>query len=125
MRPLQNILDLDQYTLISEGKKDPHSSIPGWKNIVIQVEDWIVQDRTTTSDNLREKVKSYALNYLALNPGLFSVDKDKLIEDLADEIEDDLKGFSFFQRPPAYVVAQKERNKIPEDPEKKFIKLRP
>ena len=113
------------YTLMSEGKKDPHSSIPGWKDIVIQVEDWIVQDRTTTNDNLREKVKSYALNYLALNPGLFPKDKDKLIEDLADEIEKSLKGFSFFQRPPASIIAQKERNKIPEDPEKKFIKLQP
>ena len=110
---------------MSEGKKDPHSSIPGWKDLEIQVVDWIVQDRTTTNDNLREKVKSYALNYLALNPGLFSMNKDELIEDLADEIEDDLKGFSFFQRPPASIIAQKERNKIPEDPEKKFIKLQP
>ena len=125
MSYLKNILDIDQYTLMSEGKKDPHSSIPGWKDIVIQVIDWIVQDRTTTNENLREKVKSYALNYLALNPGLFSMNKDELIEELANEIEDDLKGFSFFQRPPAYILAQKERNKIPEDPEKKFIKLQP
>ena len=125
MSHLQNILDLDQYTLMSEGKKDPHSSIPGWKDIVIQVEDWIVQDHTTTNDNIREKVKSYALNYMALNPGVFSMDKDKMIEDLADEIEKSLKGYSFFQQPPASLLAQKERNKIPEDPEKKFIKLQP
>ena len=125
MSYLKNILDIDQYTLMSEGKKDPHASIPGWKDSVIQVIDWIVQDRTTTNDNIREKVKSYALNYLALNPGLFSMNKDELIEELADEIEDDLKGFSFFQRPPASIIAQKERNKIPEDPEKKFIKLQP
>lgn len=108
-----------------EGKKAPHSSIAGWKEFVIQVENWIVQDRTTTSDNLREKIKNYALNYLAVNPGVFSMDKDRLIEDLADEIEDDLKGYSFFQRPPASILAQKERNKIPEDPEKKFIRLQP
>ena len=110
---------------MGEGKKDPHSSIAGWEDCVIQVENWLLQDRTTTSENLRDKVKSYALNYLALNPGLFSMNKDELIEDLADEIEDDLKGFSFFQRPPASILAQKERNKIPEDPEKKFIKLQP
>jgi len=111
------------YTLMSEGKKDPHSSIPGWKDLEIQVVDWIVQDRTTTNDNIREKVKSYALNYLALNPGLFSMNKDELIEDLADEIEEKLKGFSFFQHPPAAILAGKERNKIPEDPEKRFVKL--
>ncbi len=108
-----------------EGKNAPHSSIAGWKEFVIQVENWIVQDRTTTSDNLREKIKNYALNYLAVNTGVFYMDKDRLIEDLADEIEDDLKGYSFFQRPPASILAQKERNKIPEDPEKKFIRLQP
>ena len=110
---------------MSEGKKHPHSSIAGWTELAIQVETWIVQDRTTTSENLREKVKNYALNYLAVNPGVFSMDKDKLIEDLADEIEKNLKGYSFFQQPPASLLAQKERNKIPEDPEKKFIKLQP
>lgn len=126
MSDLQNILDINQYTaLMSEGKKSPHSSIADWKDLAIQVETWIVQDRTTTSDNLREKIKDYALNYLAVNPGVISMDKDKLIEDLADEIEEHLKGYSFFQQPPASVLAQKERNKIPEDPEKKFIKLSP
>ncbi len=57
--------------------------------------------------------------------GISTMDKDKLIEDLADEIEEHLKGYSFFQQPPASVLAQKERTKIPEDPEKKFIKLQP
>lgn len=126
MSDLQNILDINQYTaLMSEGKKSPHSSIAGWKDLAIQVETWIVQDRTTTSDNLREKIKDYALNYLAVNPGVISMDKDKLIEDLADEIEDDLKDHSFSQQPPATLIAQKERGKMPEDPEKRFIKLRP
>ena len=124
MRPLQNILNIYQYSaLMGEGKKDPHSSIAGWEDCVIQVENWLLQDRTTTSDNLREKIRNYALNYLAANPGGFSMDKDKLIDDLADEIEDDLKEFSFFQQPPASFLAQKERNKIPEDPEKRFVKL--
>ena len=124
MSNLQNILDINQYTaLMSEGKKSPHSSIAGWKDLAIQVETWIVQDRTTTSDNLREKIKNYALNYLAVNPGIFSMDKDKLIEDLADEIEEHLKGYSFFQQPPAAILAGKERNKIPEDPEKRFVRL--
>lgn len=107
-----------------EGKKAPHSSIAGWKEFVIQVQNWIVQDRTTTRDNLREKIKNYALNYLVANPGIFPMDKDKLIEDLADEIEDDLKGYSFFQQPPAAVLARQEREKIPKSPEERFIRLR-
>ena len=110
---------------MSEGKKSPHSSIPGWKDLVIQVETWVLEDRTTTSDNLREKIKNYALNYLVMNPGVFSMNKDKLIEDLADEIEEKLKGFSFFQQPPAAILAGKERNKIPKSPEERFIRLEP
>ena len=125
MSHLQNILDIDQYSvLVREGKKAPHSSFAGWKELVIQVKNWIVQDRTTTQDNLREKIKNYALNYLAVNSGIFPMDKDKLIEDLADEIEDDLKGYSFFQQPPAAVLARQERGKIPKSPEERFIRLR-
>ena len=96
-----------------------------WDECLLNVMNQVLQDRTTTKENLREKVRNYALNYLAITPELSAIDKDKLIEDLADEIEDDLKGFSFFRRPPASIIAQKERNKIPEDPEKKFIKLQP
>ena len=107
-----------------EGKKAPHSSIAGWKEFLIQVENWIVQDRTTTQDNLREKIKNYALNYLAVNPGVFSMDKDRLIEDLADEIEENLKGYSFFQQPPSAILARQEREKIPKSPEERFIRLR-
>ena len=111
MKPLDNLLNFDQYvTLMSEGKK---------------VIEQILEDRTTTKDNLREKVRNYALNYIAITPELSGIDKDKLIEDLADEIEDELKGYSFFQQPPAALIAQRERGKIPEDPEKRFIKLRP
>ena len=124
MSYLQNILDIDQYTaLMSEGKKHLHSSIPGWKEFAGQVETWVLEDRTTSHDNLREKIKNYALNYLAINPGHFPIDQDKLIEDLADEIEDALKDVCFFQQPSAFLLAQRERNKIPEDPEKRFIKL--
>ena len=82
---LQNILNIYQFTaLMGEGKKVPHLSIAGWEDCVIRVENWILQDRTTTSDNLREKIRNYALNYLVANPGVLSMDKDKLIEDLAD-----------------------------------------
>lgn len=108
---------------MGEGKKASHSS--GWNDCLLKVKEQILQDRMTTKENLREKVKNYALNYLAVTPEANGIDKDKLIEDLADEIEDDLKDYSFFQQPPAALLAQKERGKIPEDPEERFIKLRP
>lgn len=106
---------------MGEGKKAPHSS--GWDDCLLKVREQILQDRTTTKENLREKVKNYALNYLAVTPEASGIDKDKLIEDLADEIEDNLKDYSFFQQPPAALIAQKERGKIPEDPENKYIKF--
>lgn len=109
---------------MGEGK-DPHSFLACWDDCVLEVEKQILQDCTTTKDNLREKIRTYALNYLAVTPELSGIDKDKLIEDLADEIEGDLKGHSFSQQPPATLIAQKERGKMPEDPEKRFIKLRP
>lgn len=43
---------------------------------------------------------------------------------VADEVEIELKDYSFDQRPPAYVVAQNARFSIPEDPERKYIRLR-
>ena len=42
---------------------------------------------------------------------------------MADVVEKAFQKKCFGQRPPAYVVAQKERNKIPEDPEERFIRL--
>ena len=108
---------------MGEGKKAPHSS--GWYDCLSKVKEQILQDRTTTKENLREKVRNYALNYLAVTPEANGIDKDKLIGELADQIEDDLKDYSFFQQPPAALLAQKERAKIPEDPEERFIKLRP
>lgn len=104
--------------------KDPQSFVACWDDCVSKVIDQIVQDRTTTKETLREKVRSYALNYLAATPETSGIDKDKFIEDLTDEIEDDLNDYSFPQSPPAVLIAQKERGKIPEDPEERFIKLR-
>ena len=108
---------------MSEGKKSPHSSYSWYQDCVSQTLQWICQDRTT-NDNLHEKAKNYALNYFTNHPEL-SINKDDVAQEVADEIEKKLNKKCFDQRPPAYVVAQKERNKIPEDPEKKFIKLRP
>lgn len=124
VRPLEHILDIDQFTtLMGEGMKAPHSS--GWNDCLLKVKEQILQDHTTTKDNLREKVRNYALNYLAVTPEANGIDKDKLIGELADKIEDDLKDYSFFQQPQAALIAQRERGKIPEDPEEKFIKLCP
>lgn len=124
VRPLEHILYIDQFTtLMGEGKKAPHSS--GWNDCLLKVKEQILLDHTTTKDNLREKVRNYALNYLAVTPEANGIDKDKLIGELADKIEDDLKDYSFFQQPQAALIAQRERGKIPEDPEEKFIKLCP
>ena len=124
MEHLERLLYYDQFiALMGEGKKDPHSS--GWDDCLLKVKEQILQDRTTTKDNLREKVRNYALNYLAVTPEANGIDKEKLIGELADQIEDDLKDYSFFQQPPAALLAQEERGKIPKDPEEKFIKLRP
>ena len=85
---------------------------------------WICQDRTTTSDDLHEKAKNYALNYFANHPEL-SINKDDVAQEVADDIEKTLQKKCFDQRPIASVLAQDERNKIPEDPEERFIKLSP
>lgn len=122
---LRNLLDINEYTiLMSEGKKSPHSSFRWYQDCISQVLQWLGQDRTTTSDNLHEKAKDYALNYLATHPEL-SINKDEVAQEAADEIEKRLQNKCFDQRPIASVIAQDERNKIAEDPEKKFIKLSP
>ena len=105
-------------------ERPPHSSCSWFKECVIQVKIWVCQDRTTTNDNLHEKAKVYALNYLAGHTEP-SINKDDVAEEVADVVEKAFQKKCFDQRPPAYVVAQKERNKIPEDPGKKFIKLSP
>ena len=125
MRPLQHIIYFDQYVQMREGNSISFSSSPWWNDAILQVKNWIYQDRTTSRDNLYDKAKSYARNYLCTIPELLSVDKDGVVKEIADQVESDLEDATFDQRPPAYVVAQKERNKIPEDPERKFIRLCP
>ena len=125
MRRLQNILDIEQFTaLMSEGKKSPHSSYSWYQECVSQALQWICQDRTTTRDNLHQKARDYALNYIATHPEP-SINKDDVAQEVADEIEKTLQKKCFDQRPIASVIAQEERDKIPEDPEKRFIKLSP
>ncbi len=124
MRPLQHIIYFDQYIQMRERNSISFSHSPWWTDCISQVESWIYQDRTTTRDNLYDKAMSYARNYLCTIPELPSVDKDGVVKEIADQVESDLEDVTFDQRPPAYVVAQKERNRIPEDPEKRFIKLR-
>lgn len=125
MRPLENIISFELYTQMREGKGISFSRSPWWIDCISQVENLIYQDRTTTRDNLYDKAMSYARNYLCTIPELPSVDKDGVVKEIADKVESDLKDASFDQRPPASVVAQKERDKIPEDPERKFIRLCP
>lgn len=123
---LQNLLDINEFTaMMSEGKKSPRSSYLWFEDCVAQVILWICQDRTTTNDNLSEKAENYARNYLAIHPELSSINRDDLVREIADDVEQTLQNKNFDQRPPASVLAQDERNKIPEDPEKRFIKLRP
>ena len=110
---------------MNEGKSLKLSSCSWFQDCVAQVQIWIFQDYTTTNDNLHEKAENYARNYLAIHPELSSINREDVASTVADEVEKAFQKKCFDQRPPAYVVAQKERNKIPEDPEKKFIKLRP
>ena len=124
MRPLQHIIYFDQYLQMKEGNGISFSLSPWWTNCINQVELWICQDHTTTKDNLHDKAESYARNFLFTIPELPSEDKDGVVQEIADKVEDDLKDVSFDQRPPASVLAQQERNKIPKAPDKKYIKLR-
>jgi len=125
VRSLENILDLEHFTaLMSEGKTSPHSSCSYYKDCVFQVLQQICQDRTTTNDNLHQKARDYALNYIATHPEP-SINKDEIARDVADEIEKKLQKKCFDQRPKASVIAQDKRDKIPEDPEERFIKLSP
>ena len=124
MRPLQNIVDLSLFSsFVSEGKCS-HSSLPWWDDCIYHVELQVLTDRTTSRDNLREKAKNYASNYIAMQTEVSFIQKDWFLEDVADEVEKDLKNVTFDQRPPASAVAQNARASIPEDPEKRFIKLR-
>lgn len=124
MRPLQNILDIDQFSsLIGEGKSD-YSSLPWWKDCIYQVKMQLLSDKTTTSENLRLKARDYASNYIAIQTELPYIQKDQFLDALADQVEKELEDVSFDQRPLASVAAQKARASIQERPEEKFIKLR-
>ena len=107
---------------MSEGKKSPHSSYSWYQDCVSQTLQWICQDYTTTNENLHDKAKNYALNYIATHPEL-SINKDDVAEEVADVVEKAFQKKCFDQRPIASVIAQDERNKIPEEPEERFIKL--
>jgi hypothetical protein len=51
--------------------------------------------------------------------------RDDLAGEVADEVERAFQDECFDQRPPAGVVARNERERIPEDPLNKYIKLSP
>lgn len=123
MRPLQNILDLSQFSSLVKEEKDSYSSLPWWEDCISQVEIQLLSDKTTSQENLREKAKNYAINYFVMQTESSYINKDQLLEEIADEVEKKLKDISFDQRPAASVVAQKARMSIQEDPENKYIKL--
>ena len=123
MRPLQNILNLSQFTSLVKEEKDSYSSLPWWEDCISQVEIQLLSDKTTSQENLREKAKTYASNYIAMQTEASYINKDQLLEEIADEVERKLIDISFDQRPAASVVAQKTRMSIQEEPDNKFIKL--
>ena len=84
----------------------------------------LLSDKTTTHDNLRQKARDYASNYIAIQTELPYIQKDQFLDALADQVEKELEDVSFDQRPLASVAAQKARASIQERPEEKFIKLR-
>ncbi len=103
-------------------RKGPLSSDPRYIDCITHVTQWICQDNTTTRDNLYEKALNYALNYIASHPEL-SINKEEMAKEVADEVEHTLQKKCFDNRPPASVIAQWEREKIPEEPENKYIKF--
>ncbi len=108
---------------MTEGKTS-YSSLPWWNDCINQIELLVLTDRTTTRDNLREKAKNYASNYITMQTEVSLLQKDQILEEIADEIEKALQDITFDQRPPASVVAQKARLSLPDNPEERFIKLR-
>lgn len=125
MRDLKNILDLEQFTyMVREGKKDPHASCAWWNDCVDSVKISIYQDRTSTSENLHEKAKNYALNYLSTCIEVGFIDRTSIANEIANEVEEDFKDYVFDTTPPAYSVASKERKKVLDDPEEEYIRLK-
>ena len=124
MNHLYNIIDLDTFTALREGKDNSITSTPWWKDCIDSVEMSVLQDRTTTKDDLHEKAKNYALNYMAMSPEGSFIDREHLANLAADEVEERLKDTHFDQKPLAGIVAQQARDTIAEEPENKYIKLR-
>lgn len=123
MRQLENILDLENFTLMSEGKKPSRSSCVWWNDCISDVKIKVLSDKTTSKDNLRQKIKDYASNFIAYQPEASYIQRDAYLDDIADEVEKDFEDIQLDQRIPANVTAQEEREKVPEGPENKFIKL--
>lgn len=121
---LQNIIELDTFTSLREGKDNSIISSPWWKDCIDSVEVSVLQDRTTTKDDLHEKAKNYALNYMAMSPEGSFIDREHLANLAADEVEDRLKDTHFNQKPLAGIVAKQTRDTIAREPENKYIKLR-
>lgn len=124
MRPLLNIISLEQFTLLKESENASPISCPWLTDCINQVKFWICQDHTTSKENLHDKAKNYTLNYFANHPELPG-NRDGLAKEVADEVEREFQDKCFDQRPPAGVVARNERERIPEEPESKYIKLSP
>lgn len=123
MRQLQNILDLADFILLQERKSPSAFDCPWWRDCIYYVETSIFQDSTTTKANMHEKARTYALNYLAGSTEVSHIDKETLVEQIVDEVTKELESVNFDQRPPASVVAQMNRNRVPVNPEERFIKL--
>ena len=126
-KTLHNIISLEQYSkkMVSESKKEsPYSSEEWWENCINDVEIKVIADKTTSKDNLRQKIKDYASNYIVYLSEVSYIQRDAYLDDIADEVEKDLEDIQFDQSPPASVAAQVARKTIHEQPENKFIKLR-
>ena len=84
----------------------------------------VLSDKTTTRDNLRQKARDYASNYIAIQTEFPYIQKDQFLDALADQVEKELEDVSFDQRPRASVTAERARACIQKKPEERFIKLR-
>lgn len=124
MRPLQNILDINQFTsLLKEGKKDPHADCPWWDDCISSVIISLCSDRMTTRDNLYQKAMEAALNFLSTSQAVSLADKEHLAKEIAEIVEDKLKDSGFSNKMLANLEAERQRNNVSEEPENRFVKL--
>lgn len=90
---------------------------------ISEVTAMVVTDKGTNQDNLRQKIQDSVHNYLITNvPGFWS--KADIETDIVDEVEKKLKKVSFNSEPNISVAARVAREKIQEQPENKYIRLR-